>query len=100
MAAVADAPSEHKSDMTRREVMFLVEKEKIVHLNGLLLRRTKLANPGRSTLPLVGELAKYVSQTLGWSKNQMHSEVERTLGILTDRIRCPGFKGLICNRKS
>jgi hypothetical protein len=45
--------------MTRREVMVLAEKEKKVHLNGLLLRRTKLANPGRSTLPLVGELAKY-----------------------------------------
>ena len=51
--------------MTRREVMVLAEKEKKVHLNGLLLRRTKLANPDKSTLPLVGELAKYVSQTLG-----------------------------------
>jgi glycerol-3-phosphate dehydrogenase len=85
MAAADDAPLKSRPDMTRREIAFLAEKEKIVHLDDLLLRRTLLAYLGKLTRPLVDELAEYLGQALGWSKKQKQSEVERALALLADK---------------
>jgi glycerol-3-phosphate dehydrogenase len=70
---------------TRREVAFLVEREKVLRLDDLLLRRSTLAWLGAVTLPLVEELAGLVGDSLGWTGEQRKAEVSRTLGILRDR---------------
>jgi len=85
MAADYDAALKHKPDMTRREIAFLTQHEKIVHLDDLLLRRSMLAFLGELTRPLVGELAEYTGETLGWAKAQKKAEMTRALDILADR---------------
>jgi glycerol-3-phosphate dehydrogenase len=85
MAADYDAALKHKPDMTRREIAFLAQHEKIVHLDDLLLRRTLLAYLGELTLPLIEELADVLGNALGWSKAQKKAEVARALKILEDR---------------
>lgn len=85
MSAADDAPLENKPDMTHREIAFLAVKEKIVHLDDLLLRRTMLAILGQLNRPLVDELADHLGNALGWSTKQKHAEVERVLEILADK---------------
>jgi glycerol-3-phosphate dehydrogenase len=85
MAAGTDAPLQYKTDMTRREVLFLAEREKIVHLDDLLIRRTMLAYLGQLTRPLVEELADALGESLGWTGTQKKTEVGRTFAILIDR---------------
>jgi glycerol-3-phosphate dehydrogenase len=79
-----DTPLQHYPDMTHREVTFLAEKEKVVHLDDLILRRSLMAYLGQLNHPLIDELADILAETLGWSAAQKQSEVERTLNILQE----------------
>jgi len=79
-----DTPLQHHPDMTRREVAFLAEREKIIHLDDLILRRSLMAYLGQLNLPLIDELADILSETLGWNAAQKQTEVERTLRILQE----------------
>jgi glycerol-3-phosphate dehydrogenase len=72
-------------DYSRREVNFLVQHEKIVHLDDLLLRRSMLGMLGRLTRPMIDELADVVGNSLGWDSGQRDAEVKRTLSILAER---------------
>ena len=85
ISAGKDGPLKNLPDMTRRELAFLAEREKVVHLDDLLLRRTMLAFLGRLSLPLVEELAGILGETLGWPPGQQEAEAARALGILADR---------------
>jgi glycerol-3-phosphate dehydrogenase len=85
VTARTDAPLKHYPEMTRGEIAFLAECEKIVHLDDLLLRRTMLAYLGRLTLPLVEELADVLADSLHWTRERKQAEVARTAGILADR---------------
>jgi glycerol-3-phosphate dehydrogenase len=71
--------------MTRREVAFLAENEKVVHLDDLVLRRSLLAYLGHLNRPLIAELATIVAEVVGWSDNRKQEEIKRTLDILRDR---------------
>jgi len=83
--AGADAPLASNPDWTRREVEFLIEHEKAVHVDDLLLRRSTLAWLGEATLPLVEELAEIIGDSLGWTGEQKKAEVRRTVDLLRDR---------------
>ncbi|MFT3895957.1 MAG: glycerol-3-phosphate dehydrogenase/oxidase [Anaerolineales bacterium] len=72
-------------DYTRREIMFLVQHEKIQHLDDLILRRSMLAMLGRLTGEAVHELAVVLGNALGWNDEQVTAEETRTLSILADR---------------
>ncbi|MEW6716242.1 MAG: glycerol-3-phosphate dehydrogenase/oxidase [Chloroflexota bacterium] len=80
-----DQPLTHKPDYTRNEVTFLAQKEKVVHLDDLILRRTLIAMLGELTTGLLYELAEVVGKALGWSASMKQAEIERTLHILADR---------------
>ena len=80
-----NAPVGTGSNFSRREVLFLVQNEKIIHLDDLILRRTLLAYLGELNLPLIEEMADVVGSELGWNSLQKKSEVERTLAILADK---------------
>ena len=80
-------------EYSRRELAFLVQHEKICHLDDLLLRRTMLAMLGRVTPEMVDELAGVLTNLLGWDKEQRQAEVTRTLSILANR------HGVILNGK-
>jgi glycerol-3-phosphate dehydrogenase len=74
----------HTPEMTRGEIAFLAQSEKIIHLDDLLLRRTMLAYLGRLSRPLVEELADVLGDVLGWTGAQKKTEVDRTCKILED----------------
>jgi glycerol-3-phosphate dehydrogenase len=73
------------SHYTRSEIARMANREKIVHLDDLLLRRTLLAYLGQLTRPLVDDLADALAEALGWNALQKRNEVARTLEILKDR---------------
>lgn len=85
IAAGPDAALQAHPGWTRREVEFLVEREKAVHVDDLLLRRSTLAWLGEATGPLVNELAEIMGKSLGWTGAQEKAEVRRTLDLLRDR---------------
>lgn len=66
------------------EVRFLVEREKAVHVDDLLIRRSTLAWLGHVTLPMVQEMAEIMGQSLGWSSEQRQTEIEHTLKVLAE----------------
>ena len=72
-------------DYSRREIIFLVQHEKIFHLDDFILRRSMLAMLGLVTREMIDELAVVFSNTLGWDADQRMAEVARTLFILEDR---------------
>jgi len=72
-------------DYSRREIIFLVQHEKILHLDDFVLRRSMLGMLGRLTREMVDELADVFGNALGWKADQKKAEVARTLSILADR---------------
>jgi len=67
------------------EVRFLVEREKVVHVEDILIRRSTLAWLGNVTRPVVEETAQIVAASLGWGNSQVNSEVERALDVLREK---------------
>jgi glycerol-3-phosphate dehydrogenase len=72
-------------NFTHEEIAGMAKREKIVHLDDLLLRRTLLGYLGQLTRPLVEEMANALGESLGWDRKQKNVEVARTLEILADR---------------
>ncbi len=70
---------------SRREIGFLAQYEKIIHLDDLLLRRSMLAMLGRLTREAVEEIALALAESLGWDSARRNSELARALEILADR---------------
>lgn len=66
------------------EVRFLVEREKALHVDDILIRRSSLAWLGNVNLPVVQEIAEIVGAALGWSAAQTQSEAQRTIEILKE----------------
>ena len=72
-------------DYSRREITFLIQHEKIYHLDDFILRRSMLAMLGRVTREMIDELASIFANVLGWDLQDRQAEVARTLSILRDR---------------
>ena len=72
-------------DYTRRELNFLIQHEKILHLDDFLLRRSMLAMLGRVRRETIEELADLFANFLGWNAEQRDVEVTRTLSILAEK---------------
>ena len=85
LCAGPDEPLNSIPDWTRREVRFLVEREKAVRLDDLLLRRSTLAWLGGVTRPVAQEFANLMGDFLGWSDEQRRAELEYALDLLRDR---------------
>ncbi|MEW6093328.1 MAG: glycerol-3-phosphate dehydrogenase/oxidase [Chloroflexota bacterium] len=72
-------------DYTGDEIHAMAQREKIVHLDDLLLRRTLLAYLGQLNRPLVEQLADWLGEALGWDGKRIKDEVARAAAILADR---------------
>jgi glycerol-3-phosphate dehydrogenase len=79
------APIKTDPHYTPEEIAAMAKREKIVHLDDLLLRRTLLGYLGQLNRPLVEELANVLGECLGWTGTQKNAEVKRTIEILADR---------------
>ncbi len=84
-AGVNAAALKTTPDYSREEIHAMAQREKIVHLDDLLLRRTLLAYLGQLTRERVEQLAIWLGEALGWSREQVQEEILRTIQILADR---------------
>lgn len=91
-AAGDDAPLQALPTYSRREVMYLAEHEKVMHLDDFLLRRSVIAMLGLTTRPLLEEMASILAATLGWSDQARRQEIEQTVQILQSRHGVPAEK--------
>ena len=82
-----DGPLSHHEGYTRREIEFIVRRERVIHLDDIVLRRTSIALLGELTADLLDELAQIASAVLQWSPDQIRQELDRTREILLDRHR-------------
>jgi glycerol-3-phosphate dehydrogenase len=68
-----------------REIEYLAQKEKVLHLDDLLLRRSTLAWLGMITPENLVEIASVLGKVLGWEDQKKDAEVNRAAYILKDR---------------
>lgn len=80
-----DAPLKSLPDYTKREITFLVQHEKAIHLADIILRRTMLAMLGRLSKQSIEELAEVMGDCLGWNADKKAAEVAQSLRVLADR---------------
>jgi len=83
----ADQPLQQQPDYLRGEVTYLVQTEKVVHLDDFILRRSSLGMLGLVTRPLLEELATVIGDVLGWSTEEKQAELARTIELLERRHR-------------
>jgi glycerol-3-phosphate dehydrogenase len=79
-----DAPLACHPGYSRREIEFMARRERIVHLDDLILRRTLIGLLGETTGPLLEELAAIAAPVLQWSQQDAAAEVERTIQLLEE----------------
>jgi glycerol-3-phosphate dehydrogenase len=77
-----DTELENLKGYSQQEIAFLAIEENAVRLDDFLLRRTTLAFSGLLNQERVQELAKVAAAALGWSAEQMQSEITRAWDIL------------------
>ena len=85
VAAGEDEPLLALPNYSRREIGFIATREKVVHLDDLLLRRTKLAMLGLLSRDDLSEIADSMANFLDWSKERQQAEIARARDILKDR---------------
>jgi glycerol-3-phosphate dehydrogenase len=78
----ADEPLKALPSYSRQEIVFLAQKEKVVHLDDLILRRTHLAKLGMLTKPLLEELANILAEALDWSEDRKEAELTHSIDLL------------------
>ena len=72
-------------EYSRREIAYLIQHEKVHHLDDFILRRSMLGMLGRVTHAMVDELAGIFANNLGWNPDEKQAEVSRMLSILAAR---------------
>ena len=77
-----DHPLTHKPDYSQREIIYLSQTEKVLHLDDLILRRSLLGMLGYATPALLNELANIISPILNWSDKQRQQEITHTATVL------------------
>jgi len=77
-----DQPFRSLPAYSRREILFMAEHEKIVHLDDLVLRRTIMALLGQLSFELLVELAGVLAPALQWSEQRTQQEIERTVRLM------------------
>jgi glycerol-3-phosphate dehydrogenase len=80
-----DAPLHHLPFYSRREIDFIAQNEKVVHLDDLLIRRSTLAVLGELSSANVAELAEVLGNALGWDTTRQTAEKARAIAILSEQ---------------
>lgn len=71
------------------ELAHLADHEGVLHLDDLLLRRTRIAFEGGADPATIEAVARAVAPALGWSAAKRRSEVKRTERILREQHPLP-----------
>jgi glycerol-3-phosphate dehydrogenase len=89
ITAEVDGPLQERPDYSRREIYFILQNEKVEHLDDLVLRRTPFGMLGEVTLPLLKELANLCGNALGWSEAQQEQELARVRHLFATKHAIP-----------
>ena len=87
IAQAPDNPLGALPAYSQREIVFMLENEKIERLDDLLLRRTLMAMLGQVTPALLQELADICAATLDWSAERRSCEIQRVTELLRVKHR-------------
>jgi glycerol-3-phosphate dehydrogenase len=90
ITAEPDEPLRNHPGYSRREILFLIEREYALHVDDIILRRTLMAMLGQLNAGLIQELAEILGRQFGWTSEQVQQEVERTLAILEKHFGVSG----------
>lgn len=82
-----DAPLASLPEYSRREIVYLAEREQVVHLEDFLMRRSLIAMRGMVTQApaCVEEIAGILAPVLGWNAAQTQDEIARTWALLEQK---------------
>jgi glycerol-3-phosphate dehydrogenase len=80
-----DTPLNFLPEFTRREIEFIAKKEKVVHLDDFLLRRSMTAKLGSLNYANIDEISKVISSALNWSAEQLDAEMKRVFALLREQ---------------
>lgn len=69
---------------TMNEVQYLIENEKVEHLDDLLIRRTTIAWLGQVTSEVINEMASILAEEKGWNSQKKEIEIIRTKELLKE----------------
>ena len=81
-----DSPLQSLPEYSVREVTYLIQNEKIAHIDDFLLRRSLISMLGLTTTALVDELAEIFCLVLAWDQGSKQKEIKRTIEILKDKF--------------
>jgi glycerol-3-phosphate dehydrogenase len=73
--------------MTKGELIWILMREDVLHLDDLILRRTVLAKLGEITPESLEEIAAICAEVLGWSPEQKTQEIKRYQRIMLENHR-------------
>ncbi len=82
-----DAPLACAPEFSRREMLFLINNERVRRIDDLLLRRTLLGIEGRVTPKLVAETAALMAEALGWTEAEKAAAIQSFETIMARRHR-------------
>jgi len=82
-----DTPLQHVPEYTTREILFVVQNEKVQHLDDFLQRRALIAMLGYAKPEAIREVAGIMGEALQWSAEQIENEVQRMLKLLDEKHR-------------
>ena len=75
--------------LSRGELRYLVDRERVARLSDVLLRRTDLAFTGAVTRELIDEVAEGLREPLQWSDERVEREIADAVALLRDRHDVP-----------
>lgn len=84
LRAGSDQDLDSTSELSHRELAYMVEHEQIGHLIDVLIRRTSLAFRGLVTAELLRELGEILAPLLDWDGAQTQNEIEHAERVLRD----------------
>lgn len=84
---VVQQPLAHAPGYSVEEIAFLAEREEVVSLLDLILRRTHIAFVGHVTTETLVDVAEAAAPVLGWDRDAVQSQVDATAEALRDAHR-------------
>src|SRR6202142_3802941 len=80
-----DMPLRSLPSYSRREIGFIVQYEKVIHLDDFLMRRSMLAMLGCLTREAIDEICDALGESLNWEGKRKKEEAARSLKLLEER---------------
>ena len=85
IAQINDVPLKSLPSYSRREIGYIAQHEKVIHLEDFLMRRSMLAMLGHLTGESVEEICDALGESLDWDAERKKEEVARSLKLLAER---------------